>query len=40
MRIASIGEIVWDILPEGKQLGGAPVNFAFYASQFGAEACP
>ena len=40
MRIASIGEIVWDILPEGKQLGGAPVNFAFYAAQFGAEACP
>lgn len=40
MRIASIGEIVWDLLPEGKQLGGAPVNFAFYASQFGAEACP
>lgn len=40
MKIASFGEIVWDILPDGRQLGGAPVNFAFYAAQFGAEACP
>lgn len=40
MKIASVGEIVWDMLPEGRRLGGAPVNFAFYAAQFGAEACP
>lgn len=27
-RIAAIGEILWDLLPEGPQLGGAPANFA------------
>lgn len=30
-----IGEILWDILPEGRKLGGAPANFAFHMSQFG-----
>lgn len=29
--------MVWDMLPAGKQLGGAPVNFAFYAKELGAE---
>lgn len=29
--IVGIGEILWDMLPEGKQLGGAPANFAFHA---------
>ena len=33
--IVGIGEILWDMLPEGKQLGGAPANFAFHASQAG-----
>jgi|GEM_PF-2919919 len=28
-RIAGIGEILWDLLPEGHQLGGAPANFAY-----------
>lgn len=28
MRIASVGELLWDMLPEGPQLGGAPANFA------------
>ena len=26
---------MWDILPEGAKLGGAPANFAYHASQFG-----
>ena len=26
-----LGEILWDMLPEGKQLGGAPANFAYHA---------
>ena len=39
-KIISIGEVVWDMLPAGKQLGGAPVNFAYYAAALGAEACP
>lgn len=27
-RILAVGEILWDLLPSGKQLGGAPANFA------------
>lgn len=30
-----IGEALWDVLPTGKKVGGAPANFAFHASQFG-----
>lgn len=33
--IVGIGEILWDILPERKVLGGAPANFAYHISQFG-----
>jgi fructokinase len=28
---------LWDVLPEGKKLGGAPANFAYHAAQFGQE---
>lgn len=34
-RVIGIGEILWDMLPEGKQLGGAPTNFAYHAQQLG-----
>lgn len=34
--IIGIGETVWDMLPAGKQLGGAPLNFAFFAGVLGA----
>jgi fructokinase len=34
-KIAGIGELLWDLLPEGKQLGGAPCNFAYHALQTG-----
>ena len=37
IKIAGIGELLWDILPEGKQLGGAPCNFAFHMQQAGFE---
>lgn len=30
-----IGEALWDVLPEGKKIGGAPANFAYHVSQFG-----
>lgn len=30
-----VGEFLWDILPSGKKAGGAPVNFAYHASQNG-----
>jgi fructokinase len=33
--IVGIGEILWDVFPQGKQLGGAPANFAYHVSQFG-----
>jgi fructokinase len=33
--IVGLGEILWDMLPSGKVLGGAPANFACHASQFG-----
>ena len=33
--IVGLGEILWDMLPSGKVLGGAPANFAYFASQFG-----
>lgn len=35
-RVAGLGEILWDLLPEGKQLGGAPANFAWHAQDAGA----
>lgn len=33
--IVGIGEVLFDCLPEGKKLGGAPANFAYHVSQFG-----
>ncbi|MBQ8047609.1 MAG: carbohydrate kinase [Prevotella sp.] len=33
--IVGLGEALWDMLPDGSQLGGAPANFAYHASQFG-----
>ena len=32
--IVGLGEALWDCLPEGKKLGGAPANFAYHAGQF------
>lgn len=36
-RIVAIGEVLWDLLPSGAILGGAPANFAFHARALGAE---
>jgi len=36
-KIVGIGELLWDVFPEGKVLGGAPANFAYHASQLGFE---
>jgi fructokinase len=36
-KVAGIGELLWDLLPAGKQLGGAPCNFAYHASRAGCE---
>jgi len=33
--IVGLGEILWDLLPEGRQLGGAPANFAYHCHAMG-----
>lgn len=35
--VVGLGELLWDLLPSGKQLGGAPANFAYIASLLGNE---
>lgn len=35
--IVGIGEVLWDMLPGGKQLGGAPANFAYHAKALGSD---
>lgn len=37
-RCVGIGEVLWDVLPAGRQLGGAPLNFAYHAGALGAAA--
>jgi fructokinase len=34
-EIVGLGQILWDLLPGGKALGGAPFNFAFHCHQLG-----
>src|SRR6185369_4036171 len=33
--IACIGELLWDVLPDGRALGGAPANVAYHLAQLG-----
>lgn len=33
--VVGIGEVLWDILPEGRKIGGAPANFAYHVLQLG-----
>lgn len=33
--VIGMGEVLWDLLPEGPKPGGAPANFAYHAAQFG-----
>lgn len=37
-KVVGIGEVLWDLLPTGAQMGGAPANFAFHARSLGAQA--
>ena len=37
--VVGMGEALWDVLPEGKKIGGAPANFAYHVSQFGLLSC-
>jgi fructokinase len=34
-KIAAFGELLWDVLPSGKVLGGAPANFIYRINSFG-----
>lgn len=38
LKVIGMGELLWDMLPNGKQLGGAPGNFVYHAQKNGAEA--
>lgn len=33
--IVGLGEVLWDLFPDGARLGGAPANFSFHAAQLG-----
>jgi fructokinase len=37
--IVGLGEVLWDVFPTHKQLGGAPANFAYISSLLGDNAC-
>ena len=37
--VVGMGEALWDMLPEGKKIGGAPANFAYHVKQFGLDSC-
>jgi len=36
LTLVGLGEILWDMLPDGRKLGGAPANFAYHAHALGA----
>src|ERR1700688_372048 len=38
--VVGLGELLWDLLPAGKQLGGAPANFAYITSLLGDNGIP
>lgn len=38
--VVGIGEVLWDVFPDGKKLGGAPLNFSHHCGQLGACAFP
>jgi len=38
--LIGLGELLWDVLPGGEQLGGAPANFSYHAAALGAVGLP
>src|SRR5208282_67359 len=38
LSVVGVGEVLWDLLLTGPQLGGAPANFAYHARALGAQA--
>lgn len=39
-NVFGLGEILWDMFPHGRSLGGAPLNFAYHCNQLGFSSCP
>ncbi len=37
MKILSFGEVLWDVYPDNKYIGGAPLNFAAHSAKLGAD---
>jgi len=37
--VVGLGELLWDLFPSGKQLGGAPANFAYTTALLGDSGC-
>ena len=37
--VVGVGELLWDVFPDRKKAGGAPINFVYHATQMGAEGC-
>lgn len=35
--VVGLGELLWDVFPDSKKAGGAPINFVYHATQLGAE---
>ena len=38
LNVVAIGELLWDVFPLGKRLGGAPSNFIYHCSKAGSKA--
>lgn len=37
--VVGVGELLWDVFPDEKKAGGAPINFVYHATQMGAQGC-
>ena len=40
ITVAGIGEILWDVLENNEELGGAPINFAYHINALGRRGIP
>ena len=40
ITVAGIGEILWDVLDDNEELGGAPINFAYHINALGGHGIP
>lgn len=38
--VVGLGEVLWDVLPAGEKIGGAPINFAYHVNALGGRGVP